>query len=278
MAKKRRQIQLTGPILPPEPDDDIGAQLAKLNQRLDQVAKENQTLKWQLAHPKPGVGASGPAPVTPEFKLSPEDLGDPVTDPKAYSAKLVGGLKAQFEAQQTADAAARKQASDEQAFQSRVGHQLDALWEKMLDDHPEVEHAKDLIETVARKLVADRMQAGETLEAILFADAEGLVEDLHDKFSARAEELGITLEAEGPVVSTTFASNPTSQGLFPHTIGGPEGDEAGNVLVVKGNPFAKTTSLQGGDTGQPAPRRKKGEAPSTLIGELHAIQKEMGLF
>jgi hypothetical protein len=231
------------------------------------------------------VEHSAPAIQPHNMEIKTDALPDPIANPKEYAAELTKQLRGQVGAVLASEQAARAEEAKANQAQAARAATLEAMWGKLVKEHPEFESIRDIVEAQAQKVVKDGVAMGGTLETIVFDDPDQFVKDVTERVVKRAGELGLALgepEAASPKsVSTEPAdeADADAQSPFPTTLGEPDAGaaSAGNALAAKQKPTART-ALQGGDFGAPAPTRPAADKPSDLVSDLRQIQSAMGLY
>lgn len=288
------RVPLIGPILPPDPQDDVGvdspAALRALNERLARLEHENKTLKRQrrgaMFAPQtaqnPQQAGQPQVPLHPQrVEIDPTTLPDPYVDPKGYAAAVAKGVQAGIDAREAVTARQRQEAEAQAAEANRVKAGVDAVWAKFRKAHPEFEGMDDLVHLAANEIVQEGVALGATAKDIVFGHTEEFMEEVAERMKDRAEELGIDVEKrqEARNAPAEPAERPLEgiEQLFGRTIGNRQpqeaDDEPGNRVDS-----ARTATIEGGSRGVAPSGRAAEEKPTTFVEELKGMQRRTGLF
>lgn len=233
---------------------DSVADLTKANEGLLADHKKQQDLTMTLlAAPAPAT----PAVITavPNTGLPTADLPDPVEDPKGHAIalnKLIADGVASQMTQFRADADKRT------ADDTTRTNQVNSLWERFSESHPELAEHRSLVSVAAQEVVDTARAKGIDGERFMFgAGSERFLEEVAENVTASIE--AIRGEGEG--------------GKDPKKAPKKGGDQPDPALgVLPGLPVSSSGGGGDGKDGDP------GDGPGGLVSDIREGQRKDGFF
>lgn len=223
--------------------------------------------------------ARAPAPVTSEPaktkialhepKVDLTGLPDPVTDKEGFLKAASQRLQTQLD---TLAATIKGQKEDEQKDQHAAAVQankVNKLWNRWQKEHPEFAKAGKVVQAEASAMVQEGLAQGMGLDAVMFADEDGFLDDLAERVGAELKEMGVEVEKPGKDPAETAGE--VDKGLA----------EFEGMFKVKDEEgaAARARDLAAGDAGSLTPRKgaKTVDKPEPLTDQLRKVQEHMGL-
>lgn len=246
--------------------DEMQRALGGLNEKLTKLER-----KTGRPAAVPTVELAKPRINLHEPKLDLAGLPDPVTDRDGFLKGASQRLQTQLD---TFVATVKGQKEDEQVSARQFATQsakVNKLWAKWQKSHPEFAKAGKVVQAEAAAMVQEGVDQGLGLDAIMFADEDGFLDDLAERVGQELTSMGVNTHA--PAGDPADAAARVDDGLAQFSgMFKPKEDTAGDG-------DARARDLAAGDTGGLAPRKrtKDDDKPMPLTEQLKLAQEHMGL-
>lgn len=240
----------------------LGGMTEKLN-KLER--KSNRPVVVQAAEP-------AHTKITPhEPKVDMAGLPDPVTDRDGFLAGVSKRLQTQLDTMSATIKGQQEDDAKSARAASAASARVNKLWEKWQKSHKQFAKFTKVVEAEARAMVQEGLAQGMDLDAVMFADEDGFMDDLAERVGKSLEDMGVKLPAEDARDPNEVASD-VDAGLaqFADQFKGKDDDDSRQ----------RARDLPAGDAGSLTPRKKGSAAedkPMPLTDQLKQAQEHMGI-
>lgn len=245
-------------------ENDLKATLKALKEFTEVQVKRDKDYKDIFAGLQGLVKPQQRQEQAPQFPtLNLDDLPDPIREPDKFKKELAAR---QQKFTQDAVVATAQTIGQKQAATQDYNAKIDEVWAQFNTKYKDFADQDDIVQVQTQKLLKEAEARGVDMDTYVFGNTEKFIDELGGRVKSRLEALGWKPKS-GQESGHEDESEP-AKGLETQA----DAEDAGRTTVFQGGDFGTLG-------GAPAPKGKQKEgSASSLVDELRATQKRMGIY